>query len=624
MEIDLVEKEISSQKQAHQMVFCDLINAMLQENLSGFLDRAQLGTEWIGSPGSEEYSLDQGERYFYWTVDQERTLMFRVCRGRFIQPYKISRLPVVLLSKQDSSLKAQELDPIVFMQVFADSLPVEERSASLPNLPDFLNELRDSIRHASLSLQAMSWQDGRHGETNASLLQWERFSALRDRPFHPTSRAKRGWNDDDYKRYSPEFGRAFGLDWVAVHRDFIQSSTAEEIAAFILNESERETLRLAAKQAGIEEGMYVLVPVHPWQMEHILPSHYQKELAQGICVPVARGLGQFRATSSVRSLMAPGIGNSHVKVPIGIYSLGALRLLPPRYLHNGAKGQALLQQVAQKDSFLQKRLRLCDETNWWGFYEPKGDPFKDKPGHLACLIREYPSDLLEDHDVDLIPMSALAVIDADRGNPVVSRWLAKRFGTQAGKAEALALFKEIAGALIETSLRCFRYGVMPEIHGQNVVLIVTNHRISGLLLRDHDTIRLHIPWLTREGLSDPGYIVKPGTPNSLLNETPAQLLSYFQTLGVQVNLYAIADALSKAYSIKETLFWREIEGVVRDCLAQIDFPASVRVVLEQQLLASETWPTRLLLTPLLKRTGSGGGSMPAGSGVTDNPLWNLP
>ncbi len=606
-----------------ERVFSDLINAMLHENLLGFLERGIVGTEWIGAPGSEWYTLENGERYFYLPLDDRRTLMFRVFRQRFLQTYKISRLPVVLLSKNEGGLHPEELDPVAFMSVLADSLLEEERTSALPNLPDFLNELRDSIQHTELSQQAMRKHHERTDEHEHPMLHVERFSALRDRPFHPTSRAKRGWNDDEYQRYSPEFGNSFGLDWVAVHRDYIQTSSAQDPAVFVLNDSQREKLRLAAEQAGIEEESYLLLPVHPWQMEHLLSPLYQKEMAQKICVPVIRGLGDFRATSSVRALAAPGNEKYHVKVPIGIYSLGALRILPPRYLHNGEKGQALLQQLIDKDPLLQSRLRLCDESNWWGFHEPHGDPFDDKPGHLACLIREYPGDLLEDNEGELIPMSALAVLDHRRENPVFAGWAAKRFGEQIGEDEVLALFREIAQVFIETALCCFRYGIMPEIHGQNVMLLVRNQRTSGMLLRDHDTIRLHLPWLEREGLSNPAYIVKPGTPNSLINETPDQLLSYFQTLGVQVNLYAIVDALSASYSIEEASFWQEIKSVIEECLTRIDFPSSVRDVLQQQLLRSETWPTRLLLTPLLKRTGSGGGSMPAGVGTTKNPLQRI-
>ncbi|MDF2680841.1 MAG: AcsA protein [Brevibacillus sp.] len=616
MEMDLIEKSISFKKRAEQIVFCDLINALLQENLAGFVDHAQVGFEWMGPSHHECRVLQEGEQYFRLPVDTERSLLFHVKIQSYIQPYKISRFPVLLLSKHEGV----ELDPITFMQAFAEALSSDERESAMPNLQDFQNELRDSIQHTALSLEAMTEHLENRSVLETSLVHVERFSALRDRPFHPTSRAKRGWSDADYQRYSPEYGGTFGLDWVGVRRDHIQASADSDIADFILNESEKETLRQAVDQVGVNEKDYLLFPVHPWQMEHILPTHYHTEMKHQICVPIIRGLGEFRSTSSVRSMVAASTRNYHVKVPIGIYSLGALRLLPPRYLNNGAKGQKLLHQVMEKDKWLQVHLRLCDETKWWGYHDPAGDPFSDKPGHLACLIREYPLDLLDDPEVEVIPMSALTVVDMNQENPVFAQWLAKRFGDEQGEHQVLALFREVCSVFIGTSLRLFRYGIMPEIHGQNVMLIIRNHHVTGLLLRDHDTIRLHLDWMEKEGVGDPAYVVKPGAPNSLINETPEQLLAYFQTLGVQVNLYAIADALITTYSIEEAAFWAEINSVILETLLEHDFPSSVRKVLEAQLLASEKWPIRLLLTPLLKRIGTGGGSMPAGVGTTSNPI----
>lgn len=622
MEADLLEKEHPLLHRAEQLVFCDLINALLQENLAGLLDRARIERTWPGPAAHECSELGEGEQYLRLPLGDERSLVVRVKAAPFIQPYKLSRLPAVLVDQRANSV--QELTPISFMQRFADALSAVERQASMPNLQDFQQELRDSIRHTALSMQAStSLEQSEQKSDDAALLQAERFSAMRDRPFHPTSRAKRGWSDEDYRTYSAEYGRAFGLDWLAVRRDYVQASTAQDVADFILDEAEKARLRQAVREAGIDEQRYLLMPVHPWQTDHVLPAFYREELAQCICVPVVRGLGAFRPTSSVRALVPAGRQRYHVKVPIGIYSLGALRLLPPRYLYNGAKGQQLLVSVAEKDERLRQRLRLCDETNWWGYHDAAADPFADKPGHLACLIREYPADLLRDDAVQLIPMSGLAVVDPQGKNPVFAAWLRARYGEDAGVAEVLQLFREICHMLIDTSLRLFCYGIMPEIHGQNVLLIVRDHQTTGLLLRDHDTIRLHLPWLAAAGLQEPAYRIKPGTPNSLINETPEKLLSYFQTLGVQVNLYAIADALMTAYAIEEAAFWRVIMSVVRESLGEEGLPEQARDVWKTQLLEADTWPIRLLLTPLLQRTDSGGGSMPAGVGSTSNPLRQL-
>lgn len=607
-------------RQATESVMHDLVNALIHENLLGISKKAVLLKKLGDTLGLEQFELAPDEQYCRLELNQNRLLLFRVRSQRYIQSFKLSRLPIVWVTYTPERSVQEITGPIEFMTVLAQSASEGQRATLLSNLNYFLSELKEAISHTALSLQAAHEFSKKEDFITQSLLSMERLSSIRDRPFHPTSRAKRGWNTEDYKQYSPEFACDFGLDWVAIRRDHIvKGQNAEDPANFILIDSEFHQLEVAMTTAGLESKEYAALPVHPWQMKHVLRSLYKAEMDRGICIPLIHGLGRFTATSSVRALSPLPGGRYHIKVPIGIYSLAALRILPSRYLANGEKGQRLLQRVIDKEPLLQKHLQLCNETFWWGFHDPHGDPFKDKPGHLSCLVREYPESLLDDKNVELVAMSALAVIDQQGRVPAFTRLLRSRSLLE-NRESVLNLFEEICKQFIETSLICFRYGIMPEIHGQNVILTVRDGSIIGLLLRDHDTIRLYLPWLKQEGLPDPGYITKPGTPNSLNNETPEELLSYFQTLGIQVNLYAITDVLSKAYSIDETDFWQIIRTVIQSCITHLNFSQEVRDVLIRKLLLSPTWPTRMLIAPLLKRSGTGGGSMPAAIGETRNPL----
>ncbi|MGB8957015.1 MAG: IucA/IucC family protein [Tumebacillaceae bacterium] len=593
-------KQNELQELAENAVLLDLVNALLQENWMGLTEQGRVTANLDVLHWEEGFELEEEERYFQYEVASGSTILFRVRTEQFLQPYKISRLPVLLAPL------LQPLGAVELMRLLG---------GSAPNLEGFIEDLQTAVEQSALSLAAsLDWKDGDHSD----MLRWERFSALRDRPFHPTSRAKQGWNREQYQRYSPEFGEEIALDWVAVRRTHIRhGEQAGEIAPSVLSVQDQLRLEVAMAKAGASARTHMAMPVHPWQMEYALPGVYAKEIEQGIVVPLGLSAGRFAATSSLRALAPLPEGKFHVKVPIGIFSLAALRILPLRYLQNAERAQAVLQQVIQADPHLCGMLRLCGEERWWGFDDPEGDFFGDKPGHLACLIREYPREWLSDKSLQLIAMSTLAVVDWQGEVPAFEAVRLQRGGTP------VELFEDIARSFAEMGLSCFRYGLMPEVHGQNVMLAFREGRVAGVLLRDHDTIRLHLPWLEREGFADPGYVVKPGTPNSLINPTPEKLLSYFQTLGLQVNLYAIADAISRAYGIEESVLWGVIREVVEHCLSVIEFPADVRDVIARQLLESPTWPTRTLIGPLLKREGSGGGSMPADTGETENPLLRL-
>ncbi|WP_199615903.1 IucA/IucC family protein [Paenibacillus alkalitolerans] len=609
-------------EEASETVLLDLANALLHENVLGIADKGAVTSNVPDIPSLSQYPLEEDELYFHLRLNPGLAVVFRVRRQRFIQSLKISRVPVLSVTESPAGPSVKLLDPVELMQVLGASVSKEEQSAKLPNLEGFLEELRDAVEHTALSYEAAHELCGEgHSSRSSPLHRMERLSSLRDRPFHPTSRAKRGWDSGDYRKYSPEFGCEFGLDWVAVRRRYmIKGPSAEDAASMILDDSECRQLQTAMASLGIDSNDYLAVPVHPWQMQYVLPFVFAEEIERKHVIPIAQGLGKFAATSSVRALAQVHGGRYHIKLPVGIYSLAALRVLPPRYLYNAEKGQELLRQVIDKEPLLRGKLHLCDEKRWWGYHDPEGDPFEDKPGHLACMVREYPSRLTEKQDVRLVAMSALAVMDPAGRVPAFDELAAARFGAHYGKLQVLTLFRDICQLFIETMLVCFRYGIMPEVHGQNVLVIIEKGHAAGLLLRDHDTIRLHLPWLEREGFADPQYVVKPGTPNSLINETPELLLSYFQTLGIQVNLYAIIDVLSRTYSIDESEFWREIQRSIQSCLHNPGLPETVRGVIAHRLLESSSWPTRMLITPLLKRTGTGGGSMPAGAGETGNPL----
>ena len=204
----------------------------------------------------------------------------------------------------------------------------------------------------------------------------------------------------------------------------------------------------------------------------------------------------------------------------------------------------LLERLLAVEPVLARQLRLCVEERWWAFSAEGGDSFVDKSCHLAALLRFIPADLVKDPSTALIPMSALSVVAPDGRIPAVDYLFRERFEEDgAAPDQALALFQEVCERITEPALLCFRYGMMPEMHGQNVLLIVRKGRVVGLLLRDYDTLRIYPSWMAEVGLPGPDYIVKPNS--TLINQTPEDLLAYFQTLCIQVNLYAIAAALAE-------------------------------------------------------------------------------
>ncbi|MFC7439773.1 IucA/IucC family protein [Laceyella putida] len=591
-----------------EQVLTDLVNALIYEDFMGLRERSVLIRDQQAVMERTGLPLAEGEGLLSYAAGAGQTLCFRVKQDDRFQSYRLSGPPLLLVTEGEAGKAVRRLGADELMRFLA--MGVAE--GTFPNLEGFCEELRLAVEQTALSLQAPFQLDTRQGAVD--LIQSERYAALRDRPFHPTSRVKNGWDADDYSTYGSEFGHAFGLDWVAVKAEWVRMGCGpgEQVYSELLTASEQESLHHSLKEQGVSPADHCLIPVHPWQMKHVIPHVFARELAERIIIPVESGMGKFIPSSSVRSLIPVHNPTVNVKVPIGVYALGALRIMPPRYLENGVKGQKLVEFLCARDPQLAPSLAVCNEEKWMAFTDPNDDPFADKPGHLGCLVRRYPQEILEADVVS--PMSAFAVVTKQGESPLIAHMLKQRQET-----DGRALFRDICHAFIERAIWFAKVGVLPELHGQNVVLLFKQGQLQQLLLRDHDTVRLHPSWMERAELPPVPYTVKPNTRNTLILETPADFLSYFQTLGIQVNLASILEAFVTCGVLTEDEGWRVIRQAIVRALAQPG-PAEVMGEMNQVLLAQEHWPVKEIIAPLLRRQGSGGGSMPSGLGKIANPL----
>lgn len=443
-----------------------------------------------------------------------------------------------------------------------------------------------------------------------SLLSWEAVCCLRDRPFHPLARAK-AWGDapGPHASFDAESGQPVWLHWIAVpvHRlrtGSAMEASAQPLARSLLQPDELNRLAARAEAAGAQRG-YLWMPVHPWQWQQ---QAHAGASGQAPCIDLGSGIGAAYPTASLRSLVMHGRPGLHLKLSLGVQALGARRTLPARYLHNGALAQQCLAQLRARDPWLGQHLLLCDERDWWALRQH--DSLIAEPGELACVLRRYPGDVAA--GTWLLPMAACAALTASNDLPALRRLSC----TDAD--EAWAAFRCIAALLLETGLRCFVNGVMPELHGQNVVLVVGDEGPRALLLRDHDTLRICPSLLAEAGVDVPPYVVDTSTPNTLMLDAPAQLLAYFQTLAIEVNLYAIAAAIAVAFDSDERTGWR----ILREEIARL-LPAGTgnrsAEIARAALLDAPEWPFKQLLAPLLARDTASTG-MPSALGSLRNPL----
>ncbi|MPY77231.1 MAG: siderophore staphylobactin biosynthesis protein SbnC [Actinophytocola sp.] len=577
------------------LVLLDLIDTLLGENVAGAADA--LDADAAGVPG---VACAEGERWCRIPATGG-ALIFRCRDGGPLQPWRLSRAPVWHVGDVE-----RELAPAEVLGLLADR--------DLPGYDVVTADLRAAVEHTEVTHAGWSTLAERTPQPGG-LLTGERLAETRNRPFHPTARAVSGWSSAELSEYGPMRQTPLALRWIAARRDRLrhgEDTTSDRIADVLLGRSEREQLSDAMRTSDVDVNEYQPIPVHPWQFDRVLPAEWADEIAARDVVPLDCHLGRFRPTTSLRTLTSASDPTMHVKLPLGVSTLGAARLLPPRYLDNGDKAQRTLRWLLGTDPTLADRVTLCDERTWCGWHASAVDEFTDRPGQLAAQVRRYPQGVVT-NDTIALPMAALAAHEWHHLAPAL------------GVDDPVGFFREIATAYCAMTFALLGNGVLPELHGQNVVAVFPAIHMSTaarprFVLRDHDTIRLCPRWMAEAGTPDPGYRIKPGAPQSLCLDEPETLIGYAQTLGFQVNLYGIADAIARHYGLDERVFWRALADAVTVSIDAAAVRDDVRDTLRAVLLDAPEWPSRQVLGPLLHAGRGNGVSMPAATGSVPNPL----
>ncbi|HSC67375.1 MAG TPA: IucA/IucC family protein [Cellvibrio sp.] len=595
----------------------ELFDGLVMENLFALQERAVLNSLLDDAMPDDAFPLNDGECYCSYELRNDSKIIARVTTQIDIQDCRLSRGPIIIFHRKNGITNID--DPISLMKSLVQQAP-EDVMPDLSGLDDFMHNLALSQAQSTWSAEYTDLIVQNCMQPKVELHHWEQLCALRDRPFHPLAKAKKGWAAEQFRQYSAETSDGFGLSWVAVNNKYLVGNKAirgRVIAECLLTKSEQEVLWSECGVRSLDCNEYTLIPVHPWHLKSHMLQEFQKPIADDHIIVMAESLGLFYPTASGRSLIPAHQELLHVKLPLALQCLGALRILPPRYLFNGYQAQKmLLDVIARMSGFNDININLCDEHQWVA-YLPEGESMlSNQSGYLSCLLRSYPN-----KENNLIPMAAFAVAVGDKVPAL--EWLYRQQEDERSFLDfSMGIFSAITKLLCQFSFHCFSFGLMPEVHGQNILVGFNRASLRQLTLRDHDTLRIFPPWIQQQQIPLQDYKMDWSTPNSLICLAPQQLLSYFLTLGVQVNLLSIADALSRSYGIPMEIFWEKMKSIIEELLNEMDIPVITKAILRKEIMDNKLWPSRKILSPcLIKRNRMMG--MPNSVGSVINPFHRL-
>lgn len=461
------------------------------------------------------------------------------------------------------------------------ALSIEQLVTLLLEKPSVKGELSDDVvaRFRQRVLES-------HDNTQQAITVRLDWPALRDQPlnfaqaeqgllvghaFHPAPKSHEPFNEQQARRYLPDFGARFPLRWFAVDK--------RQLCGESLNLTLQQRLqRFAAESAPQLLAHFTddvwLLPMHPWQADHLLTQVWCQDLVtQGLLRDLGEAGERWLPTSSSRSLYSAS-NRDMIKFSLSVRLTNSVRTLSVKEVKRGIR----LARLAQTPRWqhLQARyptFRVIQEDGWAGLRSADGTIQEES---LMALRDNLLFDQAENQTNVLVTLTQAAPDGGDSLLAAAVRRLATRLNLPLQQAAHTWLDAYCQHVLLPLFSTEADYGLVLLAHQQNILVEMQQDLPIGMLYRDcqgSGFTRDAGPWLDEIGEAD--------AENRFSEQ---QLLRYFPYYLLVNSSLAVTAALAAAgFDSEEQLMAR-----VRDALSGLRANAKNTLCLDY-VLDSSHW-----------------------------------
>jgi siderophore synthetase component len=439
---------------------------------------------------------------------------------------------------------------------------------SLATLLKDLGQLQLTDQHAWLRFSDELYQTT---AKHAQVLAADAHGLLRDLPYvtleakvnnghlyHPSFKSRLGFTLADNAQFGPELASPFTLQWLAVSKSQARFNALAEYADGTLllqsftTAQQRELSRELAAQ-GLSLDTVYLVPVHPWQWQHIGALYFAR--VPGVYTLKCNG-PHYLPQQSIRTLSHADRPQSlSVKLALSITNTSTSRVLAPHTVANASAISDWL-SLCVADNFAWQQVRkplLLREVA--GLSIAGQNSLPAEYGALACIWRESIESKISTMQ-RAVPVTSLTQLDND-GQPLIAPWIAKH-----GLSHWLLQLIDVA--FIPVMHLLWHHGLAMESHAQNMVLVLENDLPVQVALKDfHDGVRYNPAWLANPDLlpqlTDAPAAHAAVNPNSFLVTTEAdELRDFTQDALCFVNLGELGWFIEQHFGLSGEAFWQSV------------------------------------------------------------------
>ncbi|SDN70099.1 IucA/IucC family protein [Allokutzneria albata] len=444
---------------------------------------------------------------------------------------------------------AQRADDV--QQFFTDAAPgVGIHPSTLAN---YLNEVT-----STLTADVAMTKTAVPSAELASLGHAELDGHLTGHPWLVANKGRVGFSASDQALYAPEARKRIRLPWLAVHRGLAEFRATPRLSeqAVVeqeLDQSTRAEFTKVLTDRGLDAEAYVWLPVHPWQLDHVVRTLWAPELATDRIVVLGEAVDHYRPTQSIRTMCnVDRPDRFQVKLPLRILNTAVWRGIPPhctlaapvvtqwlRGLWNSDKllaewGAVMLGEVASV-TVRHPRLSTVD-----------GAPYTWLET-LGCIWREPVPE--EGHSWSL---AALLHVDP-AGRPLVSEYIDRSGG------DAEAWFAALTRVLLRPLLHVlYRYGITVNPHGENVLIVSgPDGRPARAVIKDLiDDVNVSVEPVAERG-------PEPDSHDRVLPRKPWRVLRQYLVDALLVGVFRpLSGLLATHHGLAEERLWGIVRGEV--------------------------------------------------------------
>lgn len=149
-------------------------------------------------------------------------------------------------------------------------------------------------------------------------------------PVHPCYKNKPEMSPDEVLKYSPEFHPVVELKIVAVHNELIAALmpdmeiTYQEWFAKVYPEANTQANE-DLQSLGLNGREYSFIPVHPWQLDNVLPEWFNHLFETKKIVILDTAIIPSSSSVSFRSMMPFTTKTPNIKLPVTLQMTSVLR-----------------------------------------------------------------------------------------------------------------------------------------------------------------------------------------------------------------------------------------------------------------------------------------------------------